>query len=103
MNDFLKKEDESIETVGIGEKKIEFKLIKDKRALRTFVLNLEHYITDATKLETTLKNLKKAMGTSCVKEETKDSGTWYGFNGDLKVRISQYLIDNQIVPKTAFK
>lgn len=103
MDDFLKKDNETNDTIGIGEKKVEYKLIKEKRAIRTYVLNLEQYITDKTKLETTLKNLKKSLGTACVKKETEDEGVWYGFNGDLKIRITQYLVDNKIVPKTAFK
>ncbi len=106
MDDFLKKYNETNEEIGIGEKKIEYKLIKEKRATRTYVLNLEHYISDKTKLDATLKNLKKSMGTACVKKEEKDTGNtgiWYGFNGDLKTRITKYLVDNDIVPKTAFK
>lgn len=106
MDDFLKKDNEVNEGVGIGEKKIEYKLIKEKRATRTYVLNLDHFITDKTKLETTIKNLKKSMGTACVKRDSKETdgtGDWYGFNGDLKARITQYLTDNEIVPKTAFK
>ena len=102
MEDFLKTKVNDAEKIGIDEKKIEFKLLKEKKASRTYVLNLEHYVTDPAKLELLLKNIKKSMGTGCIKKET-EFGLGYGFNGDLKNRIVQYLIDNEIVPKNAFK
>jgi hypothetical protein len=114
MDDFLKKETNDIENLSLGDKKIEFKLIKEKRSNVTYVLNLEHYITDPGKLETTIKKLKKSLGTACVKRDAKETGAgtgtgtgtgtiWYGFNGDLKIRIIQHLIDVEEIPKTAFK
>ncbi len=102
MDDFFKTKVNDGEKIGLDEKKIEFKFVKEKRASRTYVLNLEHYVNDPVKLELLLKNIKKSMGTGCIKKET-EFGLGYGFNGDLKNRIIQYLIENEIVTKNAFK
>jgi translation initiation factor 1 (eIF-1/SUI1) len=74
-------------------KKIFFKYLKKKKAHVTYIYNLELYVKD---IEATIKKLKSALGTSGFEDETA-FGKAYGFNGDMKVRIIKYLLDNKLV------
>jgi translation initiation factor 1 (eIF-1/SUI1) len=103
MSEILNKQNTN-NTIGVvseEKKKIEFKSIKEKKCTRTYILNLEQYIGD-NDMESVLKDLKKNLGTSCVKKET-EFGMGYGFSGDFKQRIVQYLIEKRNVPKESFK
>jgi len=103
MDDFLKRNNDN-STQGPSEevKKIEFKFIKEKRASRTYVFNLEHFIKDETELKNLVRNIKISLGTACIKNET-EFGTGYGFNGDFAPKIKNYLLENRVVEKDAFK
>jgi hypothetical protein len=104
MDEFLKKNNNDNERLVLGEKKIEFKYIKEKKTTKTYIFNLEHYVTDPAKLTAILTELKKLMGTSCTKKIT-EFGPGYGFSGDFQAKITQYLINNPIstVPVDGFK
>ena len=105
MDVFLKKDESDIPITNIAPsdtKKIEFKQIKEKKCIRTYILNIESYIKDEKELEKVMTNIKKLLGTSCVKKET-NFGLGYGFNGDFSEKIKHYLISNNIVNKDAFK
>ena len=105
MDDFLNKnknETDPNHEPAAEVKKIEFKYIKEKRCMRTYILNLEHHIQDDATRANLMTRLKKALGTACVYKET-EFGFGYGINGDFKKKITSYLVDNNIVPKEAFK
>lgn len=103
MDDFLRKNETVVQQGALVEvKKIEFKYIKEKRCMRTYVLNLEHFVQEEKDREELMTKLKKALGTACVYKET-DFGFGYGVSGDFSVKIKAYLIDNKIVTKDAFK
>ncbi len=103
MDDFLKRNDD-ISTQGPSEeaKKIEFKFIKEKRASRTYIYNLEHFVKDEQDLKNLVRNIKISLGTSCIKNDT-EFGAGYGFNGDFTTKIKAYLLAHNIVDKDAFK
>ena len=102
MDDFLRKNTNEENKLCLVDKKIEFRYIKEKRTSRTYIFNLDHYIKDDEKVKLLLISLKKTLGTACIKKEN-EFGVGYGFNGDFTARITQYLIDNKIVTKDAFK
>src|ERR1700688_4332677 len=57
---------------SLTDKKIEMKYIKDGRAHRTFVFNLELHIKDKKLLNNTIiPQMKKSFGTSCPYKETE--------------------------------
>ena len=103
MDDFLKRNDDT-STKGPSEeaKKLEFKFIKEKRASRTYIYNLEHFVKDEQELKNLVRNIKISLGTSCIKNDT-EFGTGYGFNGDFAPKIKAYLLNQRIVDKDAFK
>lgn len=100
-DDFLNKKTEDKDEV-LETTKIEFKFFKEKRTTRTYIYNLEHFITDPDILKTVLKKLKKSLGTACTKKDT-EFGLAYGFNGDFRKRIAQELIASGIVSADDFK
>lgn len=100
MDDFLTRNKEHKQDIDT-EKKIEFRFFKEKRSTRTYIYNLDIFITDPNKLKTFLKKLKKSLGTSCTKKNT-DFGLAYGFNGDLKSRIKHEIIKNNIATENDF-
>jgi translation initiation factor 1 (eIF-1/SUI1) len=104
MDDFIKKPTSGVKTEpAIEDKKIEFRLIKEKK-FKTYMFNLELYVKDPVQLETILRNLKKSLGTSCAAKDTEtEFGRGYGFGGDFSRKIKKYLIDNGHVTKEAFK
>jgi hypothetical protein len=104
MDEFLKKE-ESKKTIAetVNEvKKIEFKQIKEGKHMLTFILNLDSFIKDEKILAVVIKNLKKLLGTACVKKDT-NFGPGYGFGGDFSEKIKNFLISNTSVTKDDFK
>lgn len=103
MDDFLKKT-EVVAQQGppVEVKKIEFKHIKEKKCMRTYILHLEQFVQDEAARNDLMTKIKKALGTACVHKET-EFGPGYGFSGDFTVKIKAYLIDNKIVTKDAFK
>lgn len=103
MDDFLKKSTSGSKTEPtFDDKKIEFKIIKEKKSSKTYVFNLDKHIKDPAQLDTILKTLKKSLGTSCTARDT-DFGHGYGFSGDFSQKIKKYLIDNGYVAKDDFK
>jgi hypothetical protein len=101
MDDFLKKNDNT-KLAKLDDKKIEFKQIKEKRATRTYIFNLDVYIQDPVKLDLILVEIKKSLGTACVKKET-EFGIGYGFNGAFERKIRDQLVDKYKVTANAFK
>jgi len=98
----VKKSDQGGEP-SVLDKKIEIKYIKDGRAYRTFVFNLEVHIKDKKLLDDTIINqMKKSFGTSCVYKET-EFGCAYGFAGDLGIKIKSFLIDKRYLTVANFK
>ena len=87
---------------SVVDKKIEMKYIKDGRAYRTFIFNLELYIKEKHALENLINKMKRSFGTSCAYKET-EFGFAYGFAGDLSVKIKQYLIETCKLPSENFK
>ena len=71
--------------------------MSEKRTSRTYIYNL-HYFVDEKKISSVIKNIKKSLGTNSIKK-TNDDGIYYGFNGDCKKRIIEYLIKKKIVEK----
>ena len=103
MDDFLQKNNaDAQQSPPIEVKKIEFKHIKEKKCMRTYILNLEHFVPNDTDRTDLMTKLKKALGTACVYKET-EFGPGYGFSGDFTVKIKTYLINNKIMTKDAFK
>jgi translation initiation factor 1 (eIF-1/SUI1) len=103
MDDFLKKSASGAKTEpAFEDKKIEFKIIKEKKSSKTYIFNLNKYIKDPAQLDTVLKTLKKSLGTSCTARDT-EFGYGYGFGGDFSQKIKRYLIDNGYVNKEDFK
>lgn len=104
MDDFLKKNDVSLtgQAPPTEVKKIEFKHIKERKCMRTYILNLDQFVPDEKVREDLMTKLKKALGTACIGHET-EFGFGYGFNGDFTVKIKAYLINNKIVTKDAFR
>jgi translation initiation factor 1 (eIF-1/SUI1) len=100
MDDFLKKKPDNDNI--LDDKKIEFKHFKEKRTTRTYIYNLEHYVTDPVHLEALLVKLKRSLGTGCIQKNT-DFGMAYGLNGDCRKRIVRYLLNKKIVTEYAFK
>jgi uncharacterized protein YeeX (DUF496 family) len=90
-----------VQALGHNETKIMFKMVKEQRATRTYIFNLDKHL-DEKKLEILIKNLKQSLGTSCIKK-TVDGALGFGFNGDLEKRLYDYLINNNILSKDAFK
>jgi hypothetical protein len=101
MDSFLKKNNDDVKAAPAEEKKIEFKCIKEKKCMRTYMFNLEHFISDAKQLDIATTGIQKAIGTGCTKKET-DFGIGYGFNGDLAKRIKKYLLDKKLVVENNF-
>jgi|WetSurMetagenome_2_1015567.scaffolds.fasta_scaffold254783_1 translation initiation factor 1 (eIF-1/SUI1) len=103
MDDFLKKNNSSAKTeINFEDKKIEFRMIREKKSTKTYVYNLEKYIKDEAELQKLSKSLMKSLGTSCTLKDT-NFGKGYGFSGDFAQRIKTYLIDNKYVTKDDFK
>ena len=102
MDDFLPKNEEKV----IQDKKIEIRLIKEKK-WKTYIFNLEHFLptdpNDKNSIDNVTKRLKKGLGTACTKKKTDNFGEGYSFNGDLREKVKQYLIDNKIVGEDSFK
>lgn len=97
MDDFLKRKDSDNGTNDPAvKKKIEFKIIKEKRSNITYVFNIEQYITDPAKVKDAMSDMKKAFGTFHVKKEL-EFGTGHGFSGDFKDQIKTYLIKHKYV------
>lgn len=99
MSDYIKNQ---IKQLDINNGKIEFKTIKEKKCTRTYIFNLQNFITDTNILEKVITDLKKSLGTSCIKKET-DFGVGYGFNGNFSARITEFLLEKKYVSKDAFK
>jgi len=99
----IKKSDQSGGEPSVLDKKVEIKYIKDGRAHRTFVFNLEVHIKDKKLLDETIINqMKKSFGTSCAYKET-EFGYAYGFAGDLGTKIKSFLIDKRYLTAANFK
>jgi len=78
---------------SVMDQKIDIKYMKDGRAHRTFVYNLEHYIPDKKIRDQHIKKMQQQFGTSCVYKSTP-FGNAYGFGGDFSTKIKEYLISN---------
>lgn len=103
MDDFLNKKTNSDKDKEVDEnKKIELKFFKEKRTSRTYIYNMENYITEPEKLADIMKNIKKSLGTACTYKKT-EFGKGYGFNGDLRTRIAKELIDTGMIKNEDFK
>lgn len=105
MDDFLKKTiDGPKNEPNFEEKKIDFKVLKEKRGFRTYVLHLDKYIKDSAELEIITRNIKKSLGTSCVLRDADFVfGCVYGFGGDCPLKIKKYLIEKGHVTPDSFK
>lgn len=102
MDDFLKNNNNA--EPAEEEKKIEFKFVRVKGKSKTQVRNLMYYIADDKKRNTILKNMKTAFGTACCAIKDVETGEFvYEFNGDFTIKITDYLINNQLLSKNAFK
>lgn len=102
MNDmFIKKVTEEPDLLSL-DKKIEMRYLKDGKAYRTFVFNLEHFIKEKKELDVIIHGIKKTFGTSCKYKET-DFGYGYGFAGDCSTKVKRYLIDKKVVTAENFK
>lgn len=83
--------------------KIELKNFKEKKTTRTYIYNLDKFISDPKKLEDVISTLKKkVLATSCIEKDT-DTGKIYGFQGIHEIKIKKYLIDNNYVQDSDFK
>jgi translation initiation factor 1 (eIF-1/SUI1) len=87
----------------LNDSKIELKNFKEKKTTRTYIYNLDKFITDEKKLEDVITTLKKKiLATSCIEKNT-ETGKIYGFQGIHEVKIRKYLIDNNLAQETDFK
>lgn len=102
INDILIKKDIEGPDPSSLDKKIEMRYVKDGKAYRTFVFNLEHYIEDKKILDGIIHGIKKTFGTSCAYKET-EFGIGYGFAGDCSAKVKRYLIDKKVVVAENFK
>lgn len=102
MNDILVKKVTEGPDPSYLDKKIEMRYVKDGKAYRTFVFNLEHFIKGKKELDEIVHGIKKTFGTSCAYKET-EFGVGYGFAGDCSTKIKRYLIDKKVVTSENFK
>jgi translation initiation factor 1 (eIF-1/SUI1) len=102
MNDILVKKVTDEPDPSVLNKKIEMRHVKDGKAYRTFVFNLEHFIKEKQTLNTIINGLKKTLGTSCAYKET-EFGFGYGFAGDCATKIKYYLINKNYAVSDNFK
>ncbi len=100
----------------LNDSKIELKTFKEKKTHRTYIYNLDKFVTDGKKVEEIISNLKKkVLATSCIEKEAEPGagagagagavvgGKIYGFQGEHGAKIKKYLIDNNFVKDTDFK
>lgn len=80
------------------DKKITLKHFKEKKTSRTYILGLDAFMADEKDRDKMCKALKKKLGTGSIKVNN-EGVTAYGFQGDHRERIKEYLVKNNIAPK----
>lgn len=71
------------------DKKVTIKFFKEKKTSRTYIDGLAGFFNDA-KITEFVKSVKKAIGSSSMKNPDEDS---YGFQGDHRMKIPKLLVD----------
>lgn len=84
----------------IDDDKIYFKFFKEKKTSRTYIYNLDKHLSEK-EIKSIIKSIKQSLGTSCSYKET-EFGMGYGFCGDFKKKIIDYLLTKNILSNDAF-
>jgi translation initiation factor 1 (eIF-1/SUI1) len=90
MDDFLDAHTEQTDDLQ-EQKKIVIKHRKIKRATRTFLYNIDHWL-EPDDIKVVAKKVKRKLGTSS-QVITDDEGTALTFNGDHTQEIRQLMLD----------
>lgn len=86
-------EKETSENSNDSVKKIRLIYLKQGKAKRTYIYNLEYYITDQKKLTSFVKKLQTELATGMVNDKDEYNISRFGFNGKHGDSIKNKLIN----------